>query len=84
MAGPAPVAIAAMMVIGLATAPIVPLLALTANTMRAVAWQAAASAVGSALLPAGMGVAIDAFQPAVLAPLLLVLSLAMCLLYRSR
>jgi fucose permease len=84
MAGPAPVAVAGMMVIGLAAAPIVPLLALTANTMRAVAWQAAASAVGSAVLPAGMGLAIDAVEPAVLAPLLLVLSLAMCLLCRLR
>jgi fucose permease len=81
------VAVGAMMVIGLAAAPIFPLLALTtvdrsnAATMRAVGWQAAASSVGGAALPAGMGLAIGASQAAVLAPLLLALSVAMCVLY---
>lgn len=81
------VAVGAMMVIGLAAAPVLPLLALTtadrsnAAAMRVVGWQAAASSVGGAALPAGMGLAIGASQAAVLAPLLLALSAAMCVLY---
>jgi MFS family permease len=82
-------AVAAMMVIGLAAAPIFPLLALTTGTRnenattttRVVGWQAAASSVGGAALPAGMGLAIDAFGVAVLAPLLFGLSVAMCVVY---
>lgn len=88
--GPGFVAIIAMMIVGLAAAPIFPLLALTtadlsgagnAATMRAVGLQVAASSIGSAVLPAGMGLAIGAFDATVLAPLLLVLSLAMCVVY---
>jgi len=83
--------VAAMMVVGLAAAPIFPLLVLTtgthnenaATTTRVVGWQAAASSVGGAALPAGMGLAIDAFGVAVLAPLLFGLSVAMCVVYVS-
>lgn len=74
-------AVAALMVIGFAAAPVFPLLALTSGTsMRAVGWQAVASSVGGSLLPAGMGLAIDATHVTVLGPLLLTLSVAMCLL----
>lgn len=80
-------AVAAMMIIGLAAAPIFPLLALTtadsSNAMRTVGWQTVASSIGSAALPAGMGYAIDATQATVLAPLLLTLSVAMCVVFMS-
>jgi hypothetical protein len=46
-----------------------------------VSLQVAASAIGGAALPAGLGLAIEAFHARVLAPLLLVLSLAMCGVY---
>jgi MFS family permease len=79
-------AVAAMVVVGLAAAPIFPLLALTTGThnehaTRVVGWQTAASSVGGASLPAGMGLAIDAFGVAVLAPLMFGLSAAMCVVY---
>jgi MFS family permease len=75
-------AVAAMMVVGLGAAPIFPLLALTTvDRPNAVAWQAAASSTGAAALPAGMGLAIGASQAAVLAPLLLALSAAMCVVH---
>jgi fucose permease len=82
-------AVAAMMIIGLAAAPIFPLLAFTTGThnenatatMRVVGWQVAASSVGGAALPAGMGFAIDAFGVTVLAPLLFGLSMGMCVVY---
>jgi MFS family permease len=79
-------AVAAMVVVGLAAAPIFPLLALTTGThdehaTRVVGWQTAASSVGGAALPAGMGLAIDAFGVAVLAPLMFGLSTAMCVVY---
>ena len=43
--------------------------------------QVAASAVGSAVLPAGIGLVIGAFDAKVLAPSLLTLGLAMCGVY---
>ncbi len=46
-----------------------------------VSLQVAASAVGSAALPAGLGLAIGAVDAGVLAPSLLVLGLAMSVLY---
>lgn len=89
--GPGFLAIIAMMIVGLAAAPIFPLLILTtadragavgsAATTRTVGLQVAASAIGSAALPAGMGLAIGAFNARALAPLLLVLGLAMCGVY---
>ncbi|MGH9104508.1 MAG: hypothetical protein ACRDZX_01465 [Acidimicrobiales bacterium] len=79
------------MALGLAAAPVFPLLALTtsqrledpgvAGTARTVGFQVAASAVASAALPSAMGVAIGAFSAGALAPLLLVLNLAMCAVY---
>ena len=41
----------------------------------------AASSIGSAALPAGMGIAIGAIDAGALAPMLLALALAMCGLY---
>jgi hypothetical protein len=80
-----------MMTVGLAAAPIFPLLALATarrigaagvtGTTRTVSLQVAASALGGAALPAGMGLAIGAFNARAVAPLLLVLALAMCGVY---
>ena len=88
--GPSFVAVIGMMTLGLAAAPIFPLFTLTTGqrgagdadgTTRTVGLQVAASAVGSAVLPAGIGLVIGAFNAKVLAPSLLVLGLAMCALY---
>jgi len=86
--GPGFVAVIGMMTVGLAAAPIFPLFTLTTaqrvragdvrGTTRTVSLQVAASAVGAAALPAGMGLVIEAFNARVLAPSLLVLGLAMC------
>ncbi len=86
--GPGFVAVIGMMTLGLAAAPIFPLFTLTTaqrvgagdvrGTTRTVSLQVAASAVGAAALPAGMGLVIEAFNARVLAPSLLVLGLAMC------
>ncbi|HEY2508059.1 MAG TPA: hypothetical protein VGI58_16205 [Streptosporangiaceae bacterium] len=43
--------------------------------------QVAASAAGSAVLPAGLGLVIGSVGPRVVAPSLLTLALAMCALY---
>jgi fucose permease len=76
--------VVALLVIGLAAAPIFPLLVLTSvGSGRAVGWQTAASAIGGAVVPAGMGLVIGASQAAVLAPMLLALSVAMCVVYVS-
>ena len=79
------------MTVGLAAAPVFPLITLTtaqrigaadvAGTTRTVSRQVAASAIGGTALPAGIGLAIGAFNPRVLAPLLLILGLAMCGVY---
>jgi fucose permease len=82
--GPGAVAVVGMMALGLAAAPIFPLLTLTtasrlgpANaTSRVVALQVAASATGAAAIPAGIGVAIGIIGAKALAPLLFVLALA--------
>ena len=85
--GPAFVAVVGMMTLGLATAPIFPLLTLTtsdragASATTAVGLQVAASAVGGAALPSGVGLVIGAVSAWALAPALLVLSLAMCGVY---
>jgi fucose permease len=78
---PSPLAIAGLMILGLAAAPIFPLLTLTTGTMRMVSLQVAASATGSAALPAGLGLAIGAVGARILAPSLLILGLAMAGLY---
>jgi len=85
--GPAFVAVAGMMLLGLAAAPVFPLLALTTaerigdGSAPVVGLQVAASAVGSAALPSGIGLAIGAVGARALGPSLLVLGLAMCLVY---
>jgi fucose permease len=86
--GPGSLAVIGMMTMGLAAAPVFPLLTLTTaqrtgaadvtGTTRTVSLQVAASAIGSAALPAGLGLAIGAFNAKALAPLLLALGLAMC------
>jgi fucose permease len=89
MPGPAPLAVAGLIVVALAAGPVFPLLALSTarrlgpgETARTVSFQVAASAVGGALLPAGVGIAISAAGAGVLAPSLLVLGLVMCGTYR--
>jgi fucose permease len=87
--GPGLLAIIGLMTLGLAAAPVFPLLTLmtprwsgsAAGTTRMVSLQVAASAIGSAALPAGLGLAIGAVNARILAPSLLVLGLAMCGLY---
>ncbi len=93
MAAPASgwLAVVGMMTLGLAAAPIFPLFTLTTaqrsdtrdahRTTRTVSLQVAASAIGSALIPAAIGITIDAFDARALAPALLVLGLAMCGVY---
>ncbi len=85
---PAFVAVAGLLLLGLAAAPVFPLVTLTtadrvaAGTATvAVTLQVAASAVGSAALPSGVGLAIGAVSARALAPALLVLGLAMSAVY---
>jgi len=85
--GPAALGVIGMMILGLAAAPIFPLMTLTtaerlritsvARTTQMVSLQVATSAIGAAALPAAMGLAIGALNARILAPLLLALSLAM-------
>jgi len=89
--GPRLLAVIGMMTVGLAAAPIFPLLTLATaqrvgsgdfiGTTRAVSLQVAASALGAAAVPAGLGLTIGAFGAGILAPLLLVLGLVMGILY---
>jgi fucose permease len=86
--GPAPVAVAGMMLLGLAAAPVFPLLTLTTaervgegGAAAAVSLQAAASAIGSAALPSGIGLVIGVSGAGAVGPALLVLGLAMCAVY---
>jgi fucose permease len=89
--GPGFVAVIGLMIVGLAAAPVFPLFTLTtaqrvgaadaAGTTQTVSLQVAASAIGSAALPAGIGLAIGAFNAKALAPPLLLLSLTMCAVY---
>jgi len=87
--GPRVLAVAGLMVVGLAAAPIFPLFTLTTaervganDATRMVSLQVAASAVGSAALPAGIGLAIGAFTATALGAWLLLPSLTMYALYR--
>ena len=86
--GPAAVAVAGMMLLGLAAAPVFPLLTLTTadrvgegGAAMAVGLQTAASAIGSAALPSGIGLVIAAAGARATGPALLVLGLAMCAVY---
>jgi fucose permease len=85
---PAPVAVAGMMLLGLATAPVFPLVTLTAGdrvgdgaVATTVGLQVAASALGGAVLPAGVGLVIGALGAQAVGPSLLVLGLAACGVY---
>ena len=87
--GPGLLAVAGLMAVGLAAAPIFPLFTLTtaqrvgaSGTTLTVSLQTAASAIGSAALPAGIGLSIGAFTAGALGPWLLVLSLTMYVLFR--
>jgi fucose permease len=87
--GPGLVAVAGMLLLGLAAAPVFPLLTLTTadrvgagSATAAVGLQVAASAVGSAALPSLIGLAIGAVSARALGPSLLILGLAMCAVYR--
>ena len=87
--GPGLLAVAGLMVVGLAAAPIFPLFTLTtaqrvgaSGTTVTVSLQTGASSIGSAALPAGIGLSIGAFTAGALAPQLLVLSLTMYVLFR--
>ncbi len=90
--GPGLLAVVGLMILGLAAAPVFPLLILmipqwadsATGAKRMVSLQVAASAGGSAALPAGLGLAIGAIDARVLAPSLLVLGLAMAGLYWLR
>lgn len=89
--GPGVLAIAGLMTVGLAAAPIFPLFTLTTaqrlgadgarETAQTVSLQVAASAIGGAATPAGIGLAIAAFTANALPAPLLLLSLTMCALY---
>ena len=89
--GPGFVAVIGLMTVGLAAAPIFPLLTITTaqragpatvtQTTRTVSLQVAAATAGSAAVPAAMGLVIGALRAGALAPALLLLSLAMCGLY---
>ena len=86
--GPGAVAVAGMMVLGLAAAPVFPLLTLTTadrvgvgGATQTVGLQVAASAVGSAAVPAVIGLVIGAVSARAFGPALLVLAGAMCAVY---
>jgi fucose permease len=87
--GPGLLAVAGLMVVGVAAAPIFPLFTLTTaervgadGATAMVSLQVAASAVGSAALPADIGLAIGAFTATARGPCLLLPGLTMCALYR--
>jgi fucose permease len=80
--GPAAVPVAGLAMVGLAAAPIFPLLTLAtaertggADTTRAISLQVAASAGGNAALPAALGLVIGALTASAFGPSLLLLSL---------
>jgi fucose permease len=80
-AGSGALAVAGLLLLGLAAAPVFPLFTLTTGTTRMVSLQVAASAVGGAAIPAGLGLLLGAAGPRLLAPALLALGLAMAGLY---
>ncbi len=89
--GPSFLAVTGMATLGLAAAPIFPLFTLTTSqrvgawgateTTRTVSLEVAASAVGGAVVPAGIRLAIGALDAKALAPSLLGLGLAMLCIY---
>jgi len=79
--GSGALAVAGLMLLGLAAAPVFPLFTLTTGTTRMVSLQVAASAVGGAAIPAGLGLLLGAAGARLLAPALFALGLAMGGLY---
>lgn len=86
--GPDWLAVAGLMVIGFAAAPVFPLLTLTTadrvgagHADRAIGMQMAAAGLGGALFPAGVGVLIERIGEYTLGPSLVVLSLILLTLY---
>ncbi len=75
--GSGALAVAGLMLLGLAAAPVFPLFTLTTGTTRMVSLQVAASAVGGAAIPAGLGLLLGAVGPWLLAPSLLAPGVAM-------
>ncbi|MFE9887951.1 MFS transporter [Streptomyces scopuliridis] len=82
--GPAVLALAGMLLLGLAAAPVFPLLTLTTADRvgndaadRTIGFQVAASKIGAAVLPAGMGLLIQHAGATALGPALLTLALVM-------
>jgi fucose permease len=93
VAVPAPgwLAVIGLMLVGLAAAPVFPMLTLTTaervgegHADRAIGMQVGASAVGGTALPAVIGVLIGAHGPEVLGPALLALTIALTLLVLRR
>ncbi len=87
--GPAALAVAGMLVLGLASAPVFPLFTLATGDRvgagaapAAIGLQVAASAVGGAVLPGAVGLLIGGVSARALGPLLLVLGLAVAGVYR--
>ncbi len=89
--GPPVLAVAGLLTVGFAAAPIFPLFTLTTaqqigtggtGTGRVVGLQVAAPAIGGSALPAGTGVAFGALDGQILGPLLLARCLAMLGLHR--
>jgi fucose permease len=88
--GPAWLAVGGLMVIGLAAAPVFPLLTLTTadrvgeqHADRTIGVQIGASGLGGALIPAGVGVLINRTGEEALGPALVVLSLLLLGLYAA-
>jgi MFS family permease len=87
---PGPLAVAGIVLIGLSVAPMYPLLTLTTRDRvgadladRAIGVQAAASALGSATLPALVGLLIAPLGAGVIAPCVLVLAVVLAVAYRA-
>lgn len=87
LSGSGAIASVGMIMVGLATAPVFPLLTLTTDQRvgqddptRTVTYQVAASALGGAGLPAVIGLLIGGRNAGALAPSLLALAVTLCLL----
>lgn len=85
---PGAVAVVGLMLLGLACAPVFPMLMLTTaervgdgHADRVIGLQVGASAVGGTALPAGIGVLIGRLGPEVLGPALLTLAAGLAALY---
>ncbi|MEU4561153.1 MFS transporter [Actinoplanes sp. NPDC023936] len=88
--GPGWLAVAGLMMIGFAAAPVFPLLMLTtadrvggAHADRVIGLQIAASGLGGTLIPAGVGVLVERVGEHTLGPSLVVLSLILLALYAA-